>query len=269
MPTTPPNTPTHPSLKPSRGLDLIDSQYSLNVKVITYRENLKDCLWQSQWASDFWNLESNLASVTVYLIVLRCVLLYSGVEPGWASGETVPCEGHPPRHCEASTSQTRGQGGSGGWGQHIINIGDNHHNLRLKVGCEVGGEPAPEVTWVTPARGEVTGNLSLLALSQVSRADAGKQHYRQCLNSWWLCSGQYICYADNGAGLPAQATIMLEVQCKYKFSFSFHLTLSNNNLILTHTYYIYYMKTLIKPQVLLAILHPCALMWAGDGCKLI
>ena len=48
-----------------------------------------------------------------------------------------------------------------------------HQKLRLKVGCEVGGEPAPEVTWVTPARGEVTGNLSLLALSQVSRADAG------------------------------------------------------------------------------------------------
>ena len=43
------------------------------------------------------------------------------------------------------------------------------------MGCEVGGEPAPEVSWVTPARGEVRANLSLLELSQVTRADAGQQ----------------------------------------------------------------------------------------------
>ena len=28
----------------------------------------------------------------------------------------------------------------------------------------------------------------------------------------------YTCYADNGAGLPAQATVTLEVQCKFERS---------------------------------------------------
>ena len=31
-------------------------------------------------------------------------------------------------------------------------------------------------------------------------------------------SGMYTCYADNGAGLPAQATVTLEVQCKFERS---------------------------------------------------
>ena len=49
--------------------------------------------------------------------------------------------------------------------------------MSCQVGCEVGGDPAPEVSWSTPARGQLTVNTSLLALHQVTRADAGRQSY--------------------------------------------------------------------------------------------
>ena len=38
----------------------------------------------------------------------------------------------------------------------------------------MGGEPAPEVSWATPARGEVRGNRSVLEIHGVTRADAGQ-----------------------------------------------------------------------------------------------
>ena len=41
----------------------------------------------------------------------------------------------------------------------------------------MGGDPAPEVSWSTPARGEVRVNTSLLALHKVTRADAGHTSY--------------------------------------------------------------------------------------------
>ena len=58
--------------------------------------------------------------MTVYVMFLRSVLLHRGVECQGAGGEAVPGEGDPPSHREASTSQTRGQGGPGGRGEDII-----------------------------------------------------------------------------------------------------------------------------------------------------
>ena len=50
-------------------------------------------------------------------MLLRSVLLHRGVERQGAGGETVPGEGDPPSHREASPTQTRGQGGPGGRGE--------------------------------------------------------------------------------------------------------------------------------------------------------
>ncbi len=49
--------------------------------------------------------------------------------------------------------------------------------LTATVTETMGGDPVPEVSWSTPARGEVRVNTSLLALHQVTRADAGHQSY--------------------------------------------------------------------------------------------